>query len=647
MRAWILAIAWGALSATGSCHRQREPARPAPSPPGKAADAGGDAATDAGRPAARAAPAMPGINVPAIKVNTVGYERSWRKIAIFNVEPRRAVVQDARTGQVVRELGGSEIVARGIDPASGDPVWQVDFSELQEDGRFRLAAEGAQSDPFEVGEGIYRRAIVAGSKSFYFQRCRTALVEPPARWEEQAFTRAGPCHAHGEVGWDAADHPARKRRFRLQGGWHDAGNYDMYIPSTAVAAATLLLAYEWAPGLYRGLSLQIPESSNRTPDLLDEVRYGLSWILSLQDRSGAFRHSETVLEWSPQGPADRDRSVRWVAGPSSSATAKAVAVLAMAARLFPPWDARFAARCAAAARRGWRFLTSHPDHLRAVRKGGSSQPLWDDEPIHNDTGARFVAAAEMWRSFRMKDALASAQALLASAEETRSPDKILDGAWANISRLGLWTLARDPQAPPQTRAEAGQRLVAVADRLRTRVERTDGYRCASAPEDYFWASNSNLMEKLLLMAMAARIDPERSWLTDAAQDQWHWILGRNPNGYSMITRVGKGPDRFYHAEWGPREPPPPGFLIDGPNAQNAGWLAPGAPAKALLWDNPSQLRSGLPPHSLWHWQQSDLWDAGFLPEGAWGDGWWTVVESDILYNANFVAAGTVLFPPER
>jgi endoglucanase len=365
-------------------------------------------------------------------------------------------------------------------------------------------------------------------------------------------------------------------------------------------------------------------------------------VLSLQEPSGVFRHSETVMEWTPQLPADQDRTVRWVAERSSSATAKAVAVLAVAARVFAKWDDRFAARCASAARRGWRFLLAHPEHLRAVRKGGSSQPLWDDEPNHNDTGARFVAAVEMWRSFRAADALRSAQALFANAKESKSPEKIVEGAWANPSRLALWTLTRDGATPASMREEAGRRLVAAANLMRTRVEKTDGYRCASAPEDYYWASNSNLMERLLILAMAARLAPRDGWQQEAAADQWHWILGRNPNGYSMVTRVGKGPDRFYHSEWGPHEPPPPGFLIDGPNSHNAGWLAPGAPAKALLWDNPTKLRSGLPPHSLWHWQQSDLWDGGFLPEEGWGEGWWTVVESDILYNANFVAAGTVL-----
>ena len=163
-------------------------------------------------------------------------------------------------------------------------------------------------------------------------------------------------------------------------------------------------------------------------------------------------------------------------------------------------------------------------------------------------------------------------------------------------------------------------------------------RCASELSDYYWAHNSNLMEKAHVLAMASRLDPGERWYLAAARDQLHWVLGRNPNGYSMVTRVGKGPSRLYHMEWGNREPPPPGFLLGGPNGQDMDFLAPGAPAKALLWDNPQPLRSGLPAHSLWHWRQSDLWDGGFVEEESWTKGWWAVTEPDILYSAAFVLA---------
>ena len=216
------------------------------------------------------------------------------------------------------------------------------------------------------------------------------------------------------------------------------------------------------------------------------------------------------------------------------------------------------------------------------------------------------------------------------------PDKIINGAWANLSRWALSALATDDATPEALRGDCKRRLLKSAESMRRQVENNDGYRCASTVKDYYWAHNSQPMEKAHIFAVAARLYPEQTWLVEAARDQWHWVLGRNPNGYSMITRVGKGPTRLYHMEWGSREPPPPGFLVGGPNAQNNGFLAPGAPAKALLWDNPKPLRSGLGPGAMWHWRQSDLWDGGFIAEGQWNEGWWGVSEPDIYYSANFV-----------
>ncbi len=621
-----LAAATAAIVATAAC-----------SAPAKGGAAGKTVRLGGPREAGVAAPAMPGVNVPVIKVDTVGYPTSWRKIAIWNVEPKGAVIKDG-AGKTVRAIPANAIVARGIDEASKDPVWQVDLGELPA-GTYTLHSDGgAASDPFVVGDGIYDEALLAGLKSFYFQRTRTALVLPFAAWKGDEYTRAGVSHAHGDVGWDLLDYPDKKRKWKVEAGWHDAGNYDMYVPSTAPTAQALLYAFEWAPDAFDDRSVQIPESGNGVPDVLDETRWGIDWILSMQEPEGAFRHREAVMESSPELPADQDKTERWIAGPSTAATAKAVAVLAQAARVYKPFDAKYAARCEQAARKGWAWLERNPKRVITDGKG-ATQPLWDDEPENSDVGARFVAAVEMWRSFRDKGALEKARGLL-EATETR-PEEMIKGAWANISRTGLITLATDEGAPKPLRAEATRRIIAGATLMLAQVEDKDGYRCAQTPADYYWASNSNLMEKVHVLAMAGKLSGDARFV-QAARDQWHWVLGRNPNGYSMVTRVGKGPTRLYHMEWGHKEPPPPGFLIGGPNGQNMSFLAPGAPAKALLWDNPKPLRSGLPAHALWHWQQTDLWDSGFAPEESWNDGWWAVTEPDIYYSANFVLAAVAV-----
>jgi endoglucanase len=228
-----------------------------------------------------------------VKVDTVGYPPGWAKIAVFNRDPAGAVVLDG-AGKVVLRFRASDLSSRGRDQASGDPCWQGDFSALRVPGRYRIAVGKASSDPFEVREGPYAETLRLALKHFYFQRCRTALSPPHAEWGGKAWTREKACHLHEGIAWDLADHPEKKRRWKPEAGWHDAGNFEMYVPSTAPTAQALLTAFERRPDLFRDGDLSIPESGNGIPDLLDEAAWGLRWVLSLQEKGGGVRMREAL-----------------------------------------------------------------------------------------------------------------------------------------------------------------------------------------------------------------------------------------------------------------------------------------------------------------------------------------------------------------
>lgn len=584
---------------------------------------------------------MPGKNVPAIKVDTVGYPTRWMKIAILNQPPKTVAILDLQ-GNEVHRVPAAHIKDLGIDAASKDPVWRADFSEFQRPGRYVMTNGDAKSDPFEIGDALYHRTLIAAQKMFYFQRTRTKLVKPYALWEGDAFTRAKVSHAHDNVGWLFEDFPEKKRRIKLDAGWHDAGNYDMYVPSTAPTAHGLLRAFEKHPELFADKDTTIPESGNGVPDLLDEAQWGIRWVLSMQAEDGGFRVREANAIMGEPGPvpADEDHTARWVDRVGSASTGKGCALAAAAARVYKKYDPAFAARAEAAALRSWKWLTEHPERVTvpAVGRAAQEQPyqLWDDGPaVKSDVGARLVAAAEMWKTFQRPDALESLRALM--QDSGTGPYQFPYGAWTNLTRWAMMTLVSDDRAPKDLREEAKKRLLTAAISLKGQAQ-TDGYLCATRPSDYYWGSNSNLLEKTELLITAAQLEPQKfAWAAEAARDQWHWILGRNPNGFSMITRIGKGPEVLYHMEWGAKFPHiPPGYLIDGPNHHDVGFLAPDAPAKAMLWEAPKDLRSGVTKGSLWHWDQRDWWDGGFIPEGTWSVGWWYVTEPDIFFNMNLV-----------
>ncbi|MBN2802430.1 MAG: glycoside hydrolase family 9 protein, partial [Deltaproteobacteria bacterium] len=534
---------------------------------------------------------------------------------------------------------------------------QVDISSLDTPGTYTVFAGNQQSDPFVIDEywKVYHKTEVALVKSFYFQRTRTSLDMPYAQWDGDQYLRKGVSHVYPDVGWDYETYPDKVKKWQddpdkqwwpgeqIKKGWFDAGNFDMYIPSTGPSAQILLEAYLLSPDLFLDNDQNIPESGNGVPDLLDEVTWGLDWIMSMQQKDGAFRHSEAVRAWTSVIPADKDDTVRWIRGISSSAAAKAVSVLAKAAviyKKFPPY-ADVAAKYETAAKMGWEWLKAHPENIKMDGKG-SPQPRWDDDPEHNDHAARFAAAAEMWLNFRDQSALAELKNMLFKYkwEELEDPKLIVTGSWVNISRYGLGSLALDSQTPEDIRNFAKKQMIAAGDELMP-IAAKDGYLVVSSINDYYWGHNANLSEKTHLLSVVSKITGDTKYL-QVARDQWHWLMGRNPNGYAMATRVGKGVTAVYHMEWGPFSPPPPGFAVGGPNYVNMPNLSPGAPAKAICWDNPEPTSAGTPAHSMFHWKQEDIWDGGFVAQDSWEDGWWNVLETDILYSAGFVLAGIAI-----
>ena len=61
------------------------------------------------------------------------------------------------------------------------------------------------------------------------------------------------------------------KEMNTKGGWHDAGAYNKFVPTTAVSAAFLLYAYEDFPDFFYDGQLNIPESHNSIPDVLDRA----------------------------------------------------------------------------------------------------------------------------------------------------------------------------------------------------------------------------------------------------------------------------------------------------------------------------------------------------------------------------------------
>ena len=498
----------------------------------------------------------------AIKVDQVGY---------LPTRPKIALVTDTRaTGAFrVRRRDGSEVAGGALgpavsDPDTGDTVRVADFSSLSEEGAFTLDVAGVGvSDEFEVRADVYRDAFVLAARSFYGQRCGTAVDLG------RGYAHAA-CHTSGTRTPDALFHSSSGSTGAIDGagGWHDAGDYGKYVVNSGIATGELLWTYELFPERLGAISLGIPESANGIPDLLDEARWNLRWMLKMQDADGGVWHKLTSERFGgfvmPEGD---DAGPRYVIGTgsapykSSCATADFAAVLAIAARLFRPFDPEFARTALAAADNAWRWLERNPSvvfrNCCGVQTGEYGDASCDDEHLW--------AAAELLRTTGAAeyDAYFKAHYTAAGPVLGTGPP-----SWPDVGSLALFTyaLARPGAADDPIRARIRTDVAAAAGSIVERT-RSNPYRQSLRASEYVWGSNGVVANYGVALVLAHALQPDPAYL-DAAAENLHYLLGRNTFALSWVTQVGDRPFRHPHhrpSGGDGNAEPWPGLLSGGPN----------------------------------------------------------------------------------
>jgi len=495
-----------------------------------------------------------------IKVDQVGYLPTSPKVAM--------VAAGTATGAfVVRRVSEGRIVFRGnlsapaADPSSGDTVQTADFSALKTDGRFCLEVAGVGvSWPFAIAPDAYARAFYLAVRSFYGQRCGTAVdLGPEFRgYTHDACHKENAYHAtSGKTGGKAAGNK----------GWHDAGDYGRYVVNSGLSTGTLLWTYEMFADRVKAVRLNIPESDNAMPDILDEIRWNLDWMLSMQDEDGGVFHKQTSERFCDFVMPEKDGLVSFVIGTgrepykSSCATADLAAVMATAARIYLPFDATYSAKALDSARRAFAWVEKNPG-LLFTNPAGIGTGAYGDRNCADEI---LWAAAELWRTTRegvYQQYFVDHYAAQLPAVSPSSPP-----AWPGVGPVALWTyvLGGGTGEP----AEAIRRAsMSAADDIVTRTA-ASGYRTSLRASDYIWGSNSVAANYGLQLLVADALQPDPRY-REAAADNLHYLLGRNTFSLSWVTQVGSNPFRHPHhrPSGADRNAEPwPGLLAGGPNGR--------------------------------------------------------------------------------
>jgi endoglucanase len=555
---------------------------------------------------------------PRVRVNQETYLPNGPKGATLVTEatdPLPWELEDA-SGAVVRT---GTTTPRGVDPTAAPNVHSLDFSDVTTVGAgYTLVVDGESSHPFDIDPASYEALRVDSKNYYYTQRSGTPILAEHAGEEyARAAGHVGVAPNKGDtaVACQSLEDDSQKLLVEqgdepwtcddtvdVTGGWYDAGDHGKYVVNGGIAVAQLMQEYErslTAPSADAGAladgSLDIPESGNGVPDLLDEARWELEWFLKMQvqegrEYAGMAYHKVADANWTglPMDPA-ADPQERVLYRPSTAATLNVAAAAAQGARLWAPYDAEFSQELLAAARTAYAAAQANPE-LYAPAPDGALDPNPGSGPYNDDdvTDEFYWAAAELYITTGEKE---YRQDVLESPYNTGEVFPPGGFDWGHVAALGRLDLATVPNDIPNRQA-LRRSVVAAADRYLA-DQAAQPFGQAYAPEDgnYVWGSNSQILNNMQVIGTAYDLTGKAQY-RDGVVRSMDYILGRNALNLSYITGYGdvfaeNQHSRQYANQVDPSLPNPPvGTMSGGPNSTAA---ATGDPVAAPLFkDCPAQ-----------------------------------------------------------
>jgi endoglucanase len=302
-------------------------------------------------------------------------------------------------------------------------------------------------------------------------------------------------------------------------------------------------------------------------------------MLSLQDDDGGVWHKQTSEQFCAFILPQDDKLVSYIIGTGAApykntcATADLASVAAIAARCYRPYDAAYADRCLAAARKAWLWAMAHPD-VTFTNPPGIGTGGYGDEHCADEL---LWASAELWRTTgeaQYEAAFLKGFAALPADAGIASP------SWGGVGPMAYWTYAlAGRNAQPAALHWIHEQTQKAAASLIVQAQ-ANGYGNTLSAGEYAWGSNGTAGNHSLLLLVADRLNKNPEAVS-TAMGNLDYLLGRNCFGVSWVTQLGLRP--FQHPHHRPSAAdgiaaPWPGLLSGGPNAHPGDPVARTVPA---------------------------------------------------------------------
>ncbi len=482
-----------------------------------------------------------------IVIDQIGYLPEATKEAVFinGQEGEYFQVVDIEEKKVVYT---GKLDKKGYSVADEQESCIGDFSMVTKPGHYKVIGDKGESYAFSIGQDVYKEVFNAAMKFFYYQRCGTKLTEEYAgAWKHDA------CHT------EKATIYGTDKKIDVSGGWHDAGDYGRYVVPIAKTVADLMLAYESNPEAF-GDDLEIPESGNGVPDVLDEVKYQLEWLLKMQDpESGGVYHKVTCRDFPGFVKPEEETDELIVCPITTTATGDFAAAMSIGYTTYKTINPDFANQCLQAAESAWTYLEQTPPMI-VSNPEGIVTGAYDDGYDYDE---RIWANVEL---FRATGDLKYHKLLegVAPGLENEKMEEVCYG-WRDVITYAMDRYLSCMEADEEickVLLDYKQRYIeALLEQMQQ-----DPYHITNEASDYYWGSNMYILGRGMLLDEAYQKDKENQILRNYAIEQVHYCLGKNPLNRVYVTGYGSlYPQNPHHRLSIAAKQTIPGMLVGGAN----------------------------------------------------------------------------------
>ncbi|MEM6252515.1 MAG: glycoside hydrolase family 9 protein [Cyanobacteria bacterium P01_D01_bin.156] len=541
-----------------------------------------------------------------ILVDQFGYRPQDPKVAVVleRIDSEQPYeLRNAETDEVIDVIEPIRWAGGALHSQSGEQALWVEFTDLDEPGNYVIVrADGeTRSAEFEVSKDVYKDVLIAATKMFFYQRSGYSKREPfaDARWTDGA-AYIGPGQDTQARFVKEKENPLSERA--MHGGWFDAGDTNKYVTYALQPVHQLLSAYSQNPKIWTD-DFNIPESGNGIPDLLDELKFELDWLIRMQDDDGGAFIKLGNIDFDPPSPIpSKDTRPRYYGPKCSSSTIAIASMFAHAAVEMQdiPELENYAAELTSRARSAWNWFQSNPVETDC------------------DDGEIKAGDADMTADAQMGTTISAAVYLFAATgdpqyskyvvENLKLAQPYRDGPW---SRYDPWqgdALIFYSQLPNADDALKEKILTDLEDKLLAyhpeaygNDDSLDPFRSYMPDEQYHWGSNmtkANYGNMNYDPVMLGIHEAEGPAYAERALGAINYFHGVNPLGTVFLTNMYEygaenSADEMYHQWFGQGEfknartskrGPAPGFFMGGPNKNYSGdaSIASGPPMKAYV-----------------------------------------------------------------